>query len=212
MAHAGSQHGDAGSGDDAGHSGGVGESGGVGDSGGVQNRFIDQIVLGQAGGPPKCLPRSLGAGLPGRDDDGRVPCAIGELKPSACDCSQPARAPLSASLLSALRQKMRTSGACDTSTTVSCDTLCGCEIVQTPGLASDPGSELHACQNELSPGASVAGFCEIDQMRTDASGAPAPLGNPELVAQCPSNEKRLLRFVGAGEPASEASSFISCSQ
>jgi len=202
----------AGSGGDAGHSGGVSDSGGVGDSGGAQNRFVDQIVLGQGGGPPKCLPRSLNAGLPGSDSDGRVPCTIAELKPGACDCSQPARAPLGASLLTAIRKQMRASGACDSATTVNCATFCGCEIVQTPGLASDPDSELYACQNEPSPGPSVAGFCEIDQMRTDASGASAPLGNPALVAQCPSNNRRLLRFVGAGEPASEASSFISCSQ
>jgi hypothetical protein len=113
-------------------------------------------------------------------------------------------------MLTATTKQMQSTGSCGGSSSVSCDSLCGCEIIQTPGVASDQSSELYACQNELTVAASVNGFCVIDQMLTDASGAPAPLGNPAIVAQCPSNNKRLLRAVGAGTPASGATTFIAC--
>jgi hypothetical protein len=101
-------------------------------------------------------------------------------------------------------------GGCGGDSGASCDTFCGCEIEQTPGVATDHGSDLYACQNEVTAAASVDGFCVIDQGRTDESGAPAPLGNPAIVADCPANEKRLLRFVGAGWPATGAMAFIGC--
>jgi hypothetical protein len=137
---------------------------------------------------------------------------IAELKPGSCDCSQAARAPLGASILSASKKQLKAAGACDNTGTESCDTFCGCEIEQAPGLASNQGSQLYACQNELEPSATVSGFCEIDQTRTDENGAPAPLGSSALVSECPANSKRLLRFVGAAEPASDASLFIGCTQ
>lgn len=194
----------------SGDSGASGESGGAGGAGGAQNVFVAQLVLSDGGGPPHCLPRSLPIGPPGTGEDGRVPCWIAELKPGACDCSRTARASLNASILSATRNQLQSSGNCGGDTGVSCDSFCGCEIVQAPGLASDSSSELYACQNDLTVPANVDGFCVIDQGRTDASGAPAPLGNPALVAECPTSQKRLLRFVGAGEPANEATVFIAC--
>ena len=188
------------------------QSGGAqgGGAGGAQNVFIDQIVTGQGGGPPLCFPRSVPTGLPGSANDGQASCFIAELKPGSCDCTQTARAPLPAPSLTAVETRLQQSGACGGASGVSCDTFCGCEIVQTPGVASDQSSDLYACQNEVTPAAGVNGFCMVDQMRTDASGAPAPLGNPAIVSECPSNQKRLLRFVGAGDPASGTSLFIGC--
>jgi hypothetical protein len=69
---------------------------------------------------------------------------------------------------------------------------------------------LYACQNDVTTPTNVVGFCLIDQMLTDDGGAPAPLGNPELVAECPSNERRLLRFVGAETPAAGSLIFLGC--
>ena len=185
-------------------------SGGTGGAGGVQNAYIDQIIIGQGGGPPRCFPRSIPTGLPGSANDGQATCFIAELKPGSCDCSQTARAPLPTQSLTASEKILQETGACGGTTGVSCDTFCGCEIVQTPGTASDQSSDLYACQNDVTPAASVNGFCVIDQMRTDANGAPSPLGNPAVVSECPSNQKRLLRFLGAGNPASGTSVFIGC--
>ena len=190
-----------------------GDSGAAGtssDSGGAQNIFIDQIVFSEGGGPPRCLPRALPVGSPGSADDGQVACVIAELKRDSCDCSQPARAPLAADVLTATRRQLQSTGSCGGDDGVSCDSFCGCAIVQTAGVASDHSSDLYACQNDLAMPAGVDGFCVIDQGRTDASGAPAPLGNANIVAECPANEKRLLRFVGAGQPASGATAFIGC--
>ena len=171
-------------------------------AGGARNIFVDQVVLGQGGGPPRCLPRSLPHGQ--ATSAGQVSCFIAEFKTGACDCTQPARSTLSAAYLPALEQKLMTSGACGGTSGISCDTFCGCEIQQTSG------ADLDACQNDLTPAATADGFCVIDLMHTDENGAPAPLGNPALVSQCPANEKRLLRFVNAGQPAPDATLFIGC--
>ena len=194
-------------------SGGAGGASGApsGSAGGAENAFIVQLSLGQGGGPPRCLPRTLPSGLPGSDHDGLVSCFVAELKPGSCDCAQTARVPLPAASLTAAVKQLTASGACGGSSGVSCDTLCGCGIVQATGTASDQSSELYACQNALTPAPSVNGFCFIDQTRTDASGAPAPLGNPAIVAECPASDPRLLRFVGAATPASGASVFLGCS-
>ena len=189
-----------------------GASGSVGASGGAQNTFINQLVLTQAGAPSKCLPIALPVGLPNSENDGRVSCFIAELKPGPCDCSQTARAALPASVLTATKKQMQANGSCDGDGGVSCDALCVCEIDQTLGVATDPDSALYACQNDLTVAAGVDGFCLVDQSRTDANGAPAPLGNPALVSQCPSNEKRTLRFVGAGQPVSGATAFLGCTE
>jgi len=190
---------------------GAAQSGGMGGAGGAQNVFLAQLSLGQGGGPPRCFPRSLPSGLPGTPNDGQVSCFVAELKPGSCDCAQTARAPLPAAFLTAAVKQLAATGSCDGSSGVSCDALCGCEIVQASGTASNQSSDLYACQNELTPAPSVDGFCFIDQTRTDESGAPAPLGNPAIVAECPSNDQRLLRFVGAASPASGANMLLGCS-
>jgi len=188
-----------------------GSQNGGSDSGGAQNIWVAQIVVGQGGGPPRCFPRSLPLGLPGSATDGQANCFIAEFEMGPCDCSQPARAALTSARLAAVKQALRFTGCGDGSGGDSgCDSYCGCEIVQTSGTASDPSSPLHACQNELMPPASVNGFCAIDQMRTDASGAASPLGNPAIVAECPASEKRLIRFVGAAIPARDSSVFLGC--
>jgi hypothetical protein len=178
---------------------GQGETGGAG---GARNIFVDQVVLEQGGGPPRCLPRSLPEGRPA--SAGQVSCSIAEFKAGSCDCTQAGRTALSAVELPAFEQKLMTSGACGGTSGVRCDTFCGCEIQQTSG------ADLDACQNDLTPAATANGFCVIDLMHTDENGAPAPLGNPALVSQCPANEKRLLRFVNAGQPAPDATLFIGC--
>ena len=211
--------GDSGNAGDAGSSGGsasAGDTGSAGDSsssagsGGAQNIFLAQVVLETGGGPPHCLPRSLPSGLPGSADDGQANCLIAELKPGSCDCTQTARAPLRVAILTATKQQLQANQACGGTSGVSCDSFCGCEIVQAPGIASDQGSELYACQNEPTPASSVNGFCLIDQMRTDESGADSPLGSAALVSECPTNQKRRLRFVGAGLPSSGATTFLGC--
>jgi hypothetical protein len=80
---------------------------------------------------------------------------------------------------------------------------CFCEIPQSTG------AELVACQQDPSPypmvnGDEVDGWCYVD-----ANVSPA-VGNPEIVAKCPDNEKRNLRFLGQGEAQSGATLFISC--
>lgn len=190
---------------------GAAQSGGAGGASATENVFVVQLTLGQGGGPPRCFPRTLPSGLPGTSNDGLVSCFVAELKPGSCDCAQTARVPLPAASFTAAVKQLAASGVCGGSSGVSCDTLCGCGIVQATGTGSDPSSELYACQNELTPAPSVNGFCFIDQTRTDASGAPAPLGNPAIVAECPASDPRLLRFVGAATPASGASVFLGCS-
>jgi hypothetical protein len=81
---------------------------------------------------------------------------------------------------------------------------CYCEITQLEG------EDLDVCQTDdaenpvTAGGDAVHGWCYID-----ASTAP-PVGNPDIVAKCPENEKRIIRFVGEGEGVAGAVLFITC--
>jgi len=76
---------------------------------------------------------------------------------------------------------------------------CFCEIQQLVG------DDLEQCENTVDPAASAQGngWCYVD--------ATVGIGNPELVASCPPNERRLVRFVGKGEPAVGSTVFVTCS-
>jgi hypothetical protein len=73
-----------------------------------------------------------------------------------------------------------------------------CEIIQLAG------EERNECQNNESP-AGINGWCYVD-----ATTAP-PTGNPALVESCPEQERRIVRFVGKGEPQTGGTVFITCS-
>jgi hypothetical protein len=75
---------------------------------------------------------------------------------------------------------------------------CFCEIVQ---LAAD---EKDTCRTVEDPQANAQGdgWCYIDPA--------AGLGNPAIVADCSANERRLVRFVGEGEPLPGATVFVTC--
>lgn len=83
-----------------------------------------------------------------------------------------------------------------------------------PQLTNEPkpggSSDRVQCQTleaeAIPDSADVDGWCYID-----ASSVP-PVGNPELsdFDKCPTNEQRLVRFVGDGKPASNGVTFITC--
>jgi hypothetical protein len=76
---------------------------------------------------------------------------------------------------------------------------CFCEILQLSG------DELTTCEDNEDPAASAQGngWCYID--------ATVGIGNPALVEGCPANERRLVRFVGEGEPVTGSTVFVTCS-
>jgi hypothetical protein len=171
--------------------------------------IIDRLTPVVDGG---CLPRALKPG-----SDGRVSCSILEvrhtgmnLSAAACDAfcaQQPGRIavpPADAALRAAVMSNPLTAQ-------LGAD--CVCELEQLGGAPS-PGcaaisSELASCQcdTSLAPqlgGKAVDGWCYVD-----ADTSP-PTGNPQIVASCPAMDKRILRFVGAGQPAPGSLAFIAC--
>ncbi|APR83807.1 Hypothetical protein A7982_09156 [Minicystis rosea] len=93
---------------------------------------------------------------------------------------------------------------------------CFCEIKQLGGKTtpacksgSTAQSELDACQCDTAEppsfnGQAVDGWCYVDATATPV------VGNTEIVKNCPATEKRLVRFVGAGNPQPGATLFITC--
>jgi hypothetical protein len=81
------------------------------------------------------------------------------------------------------------------------DYQCFCEIL--PVLES---AEREACLEDLDPVSSAQGngWCYID------ANAVPPVGNETLVAQCPAAEKRLMRFVGEGDPRPGTDVYVTC--
>ena len=144
---------------------------------------------------PKCLPRSLDtSGSP----TGQIACQIVEAqKAGKCDCGQPGRSPADPGVVPAVFKQLQASGACGTASgQTPCDAtgFCMCQINQ------EAGADLAACQANQAP--SVPGFCYINDPNSPA------------LANCASNQKQLLRFVGDGStltPARGASTFLTCS-
>jgi hypothetical protein len=149
----------------------------------------------------QCFSRTLP-----RDEQGHVPCSIVEAQhasdasASACNaCEGPGRKPIDpekAKLIAGVSQDSGCSGgACN----------CFCEVEQLSGSA------LEACQNDLSPvpvdpatGSIANGFCYVDATTVPATGA------PELVASCPSTERRMIRIVGEEPERTGSTMFITC--
>jgi hypothetical protein len=162
-----------------------------------------------------CLPRPFKP-----DENGQLACTILEarntgmhLASKACDAfcsSQPGRVPVSAA-----DAAMVTAALSDPAAAVS-GWDCVCKVPQlggapSPGCttASQATSPLGACQCDPveAPqlgGKSVDGWCYVD------TGTSPTTGNPAIVQDCPAAEKRIVRFVGAGNAANGATLFIAC--
>ncbi|MBK9261509.1 MAG: hypothetical protein IPM54_17095 [Polyangiaceae bacterium] len=158
--------------------------------------IIDRLKTALGG---QCLPRTL---VP--DSDGNVPCLIIEARNSQGQCAcDPGKARLDIPSDSEKYKAVEVAKQDALAAKAGWD--CFCEIAQTEGGQRD------ACQNtNTNPltdaqGQPVNGWCYVD-----ATTEP-PTGNAEIVAKCPDNERRIIRFVGEGEAQTGATLFITCS-
>jgi len=145
----------------------------------------------------QCLPRTLTT-----DAEGNVPCLILEarnVQGGACVCDpNKARAEITddAKLKAVEIAKSDPAAA-------KAGWDCFCEITQVTG------AERTACQEDpvdppLVNGNPVNGWCYVDPGANVNHSA-------DIVASCPENEKRIIRFVGEGEAETGATLFITCS-
>ncbi|MFT3765808.1 MAG: hypothetical protein QM820_09855 [Minicystis sp.] len=173
----------------------------------AMTRLGDRLVTDLG---PACLNRQLAT-----DPLGRVDCAMLEVRNTgqhldaqACNAfcaQQPGRSGVLAHHLALRGEALADPRALQ----MAAD--CVCEIPELQGQkgCNNVSSELAACQCDPTDvptldGQTVNGWCYIDTTLNP------PLGNPEIVADCPVDQKRLVRFVGAGNPAPGALLMISC--
>ncbi|MBI5533196.1 MAG: hypothetical protein HY898_10795 [Deltaproteobacteria bacterium] len=78
------------------------------------------------------------------------------------------------------------------------DLHCACEIPQ-----AEAGQGLQQCVEAAEVTAGVDGWCYVDPSTN-------PKANPGLVLSCSPLKKRVLRFVGAGNPSQQSMVFIQC--
>jgi hypothetical protein len=144
---------------------------------------LKQKLIGQ------CLNRSLRP-----DDAGHVTCIAIEARKGdggAC-CDGKTRLDVSATYAGAVEQAK--------TDPITAEDDCFCEIPQLSG------DDLKACRDDVSPvpvnasGGPVDGWCYVDET----------VGAPALLEGCPSGEKQKIRFVGKGQPAQGANTFITC--
>lgn len=156
---------------------------------GTTNQFVEQI---RAFDEETCLPRSLLV------QDDALPCVVFEVipggeEPPDCSCDQPGRRPLSASMNEIALSQLPANGFCNVEE--ACTNACACEVVPASG------EDLTACENDADA-EGATGWCYID--------ADQELGNAELVAGCPSTQKRRIRFLGDAVQQEEGIVFIAC--
>ena len=152
--------------------------------------IVDRLKLALEG---QCLQRSL---TPNAEK--QVACLVLEGRVADdCNCSSPGRQEVGP----------ESQAAKDAALEQSPGLNCFCEITQLSGAS--PGEPLYECQNQntenvVIDGETVDGWCYVD-----AATVP-PLGNPDIVDNCPINEKRIIKFVGEGKGAIGSTLFITC--
>jgi hypothetical protein len=144
----------------------------------------------------RCLPRAI-AHTEDSSGNNTISCQIVEAqKTGSCNCGQPGRSPADPTLVPAVFRQLEESGTCGPGVgQTPCDAtgFCMCDINQ------EQGADLTSCEANVST--PTAGFCYIDDP------ASAALKN------CPTSQKRLIRFVDQGSaktPADGALTFIAC--
>jgi hypothetical protein len=133
----------------------------------------------------QCFPRALTPNA-----QGQVACMIieGTKITSACTCDNASsRSPLTPSDAPAVHAIQADPAGANLN--------CFCEIDQAPGF--NQGGDCQIAQNST-----ANGWCYVDAALNPAE---AP-----LVLECPTNDKRQIRFVGTGAPQPGASIFIVC--
>ncbi|HVR18341.1 MAG TPA: hypothetical protein VMS65_01550 [Polyangiaceae bacterium] len=146
----------------------------------------------------QCLPRRLEPDTnPESETFGKVPCNVIEaVHTDACACdATKGRSPLKDDLRAGAHDALRGQGDCGGDTGVDCNSYCLCEVEQLTG------SQGEACLDG-SKDPNLYGYCYVD--------AEQGLGNPELVATCEPNKKRVLRWVGEGLPANGSTMLMAC--
>lgn len=173
--------------------GGVSADAGSGAEPVTVNWYVDEL-RGREG----CLPRPLpvveasGGGFEAGQARCQIALATAPVGDGACVCdSADHLTKASGSLAEAVVSVAKQNGGCGGGSSVDCQKLCVCELVQCSG------AELTQCQSDTTPSEQLPpGFCYVD-----ATIVP-PLGNAALVASCPQNSRRELRLLGpAPEPA-----------
>ncbi len=164
--------------------------------------IIDRLKTALGG---KCLPRELTVDPATRE----VPCLIIEARTVAgsptCDPKE-FRRELTGDNLNAKTVAL----ASETAKAQTTPWNQFCEIL--PAGATSPES-LQACQTDPStnpltktmPPKEVNGWCYVDPAQAPSEGS------EKIVANCPANEKRLIRFIGKGNPVAGGTLFITCS-
>ncbi|HEX6273529.1 MAG TPA: hypothetical protein VFZ53_10820 [Polyangiaceae bacterium] len=146
--------------------------------------------------PETCLPRPLVS------ENGSVACQVIEAKPPSvatcsCDASTGRSGDVSDGLRNAVGDELVAKGLCGGDTGVRCSSHCLCEIEQLSG------AELDTCLNSLTDPGGIYGYCYV---------APNEgVGNPGLIAACPTTQTQIIRFLGENVPTPGATAFIACS-
>lgn len=168
--------------------------------------IIDRLKTALGG---KCLPRELTVDPKTKE----VPCLIIEARAVAgtptCDANE-FRRELTGDNLNAKTVALASDSAKAQEQKQGKPWNQFCEIL--PAGAASPEA-LQACQTDPStnpltkttPPGEVNGWCYVDPTQAPDEGS------EKIVANCPANEKRLIRFIGKGNPVAGGTLFITCS-
>jgi hypothetical protein len=155
----------------------------------------------------QCLPRTLTP-----DAQGRVACTILEARNAGpvCTCdAKRARRAVPASDQAVLAQVQASSLA------KSEDWNCYCELVQAGDPVDSTPQELAACVGDASAipvivggkedGTNANGWCYVDTSQSSSA-------NPDIVKNCPTDQKRIIRFAGDTMTGNNSTLFITCAE
>ncbi len=150
------------------------------------DRFVDTLA-------GRCLARA-----PDLDSEGHPSCVVLEVSLSgSCNCGSTGRRAPPAEVLASVRDDLRKDSLCGGPNQPDCAQACACELQEAAA-----GTPLSDCRSTKDPGTQPPGYCYVDPEKG--------LGDPALVAACPSTGRRVLRFVGADTPRRGSITYMAC--
>jgi hypothetical protein len=161
----------------------------------AMNALVERLAKAFNG---TCLPRPVATAA-----DGSLECRVLEATwKQGITCSGPYRVPVDATVVRSVQKRLEAQGECGAGRGRACSDYTVCSLVETP-----VGAAREACLTNPQRDVGYTGYCYLEHSPEQT------LGNPALLAGCPTDRPQMLRFVqepATAVPAPNSVVYVAC--